>query len=721
MAPLILLLLIVCFYWKLTLTRQYDWGWGPDFATQVLPWFHVQARQWHAGEFPLWDPYLWGGQPLFGQAQPGSAYPLNWLLFLMPLDGTGAIKPGFLQGYFIAIHYMGALFCYWLCRDLGRSRTASVFAGLAFSVTGFLGTRNWPQMINGCVWAPLALLFVLRALRTQTEARPSGSAFRAVRQAVFGGAALGMAWLSGHHQIPLYTSIAMAGIWLHACIGNRARVRAAAVFFVFTGLVGALQILPAQEYGKIAKRWAGVPEGLAWNRPVPYPVHEQYSLSPKSIVGLATNQPERTLDPYMGIAFVTLAPLGVAFAWSNPAVRIVACIAGGAWIYALGGFTFVHGLLYVFVPIAEKARTPAAALHLFHLAAAALAAFGLDALRVTPARSRALRRATIALVIFGAILAADTQYSRPSGLDPRFGLTVIAAWLTAAVLRWRHAGPALIAILLVEASANTGALIAPRSEKGRTEWMDRMRANRDIAQFLKSQPGPFRVTVHDQRFEENWGAWHGIEMRLGYLASMTSNMAEWPHGPNGNRIFNTRYAIGLEPSGFHRRPVFRGASGLTVFEDPDVLPRAWAVHRAERLADSGALHRAMHERHADFRHTAFFQAAPAPEFADCREASSVEVTRYSDRAIRLHARMNCTGLVITAMTNFPGWAATIDGRAVPIIETNGLMPAVMVPEGDHEIELRYRPRSVALGAALTALGLIATAIVATRRTQQPAA
>lgn len=711
MAPLILLALIAGFYWKLTLTRQYDWGWGPDFATQVLPWFHVQARQWHAGEFPLWDPYLWGGQPLFGQAQPGAAYPLNWLLFLLPLDGTAAIKPGFLQGYFIAIHYMGALFCYWLCRDLGRSRAASIFAGLAFSLTGFLGTRNWPQMINGCVWAPLALLFILRAVR---------SCESAWRHAAFGGAALGMAWLSGHHQIPLYTSIALAAVWLHACFRDRALLRPAALFFVFTGLVGALQILPAQEYGRLAKRWAGVPEGLPWNRAVPYPVHEEYSLSPKSIAGLATNLPERTLDPYMGIAFVTLAPIGIALAWGSPHVRLFTCLAGGAWIYALGGFTFAHGLFYLFVPIAEKARTPAAALHLFHLAAAGLAAFGLDALRSAPARSRALRRATIALVALGAILAIDVQYLRPPDLDPRFGLAVAAAWLSAAVLRWRHAGPAFIAILLIEASANTGALIAPRSDKGRTECIDRMRDNRDVVRFLKSQPEPFRVTVLGRQFEENWGAWHGIEMRSGYLASMSSNMADWPHGDNGNRVFNTKFAIGKEPGAFHRQPVFQGSSGLTVFADPEAFPRAWAVHRAEQLPDARALHVAMHERHADFRHTAFFPHHTPPELPACNGTSEVEVARYSTSAMRLRARMSCGGLVVIAMTNFPGWSATIDGRAAPILEANGVMPALLVPAGGHEIELRYRPRSVMLGALLTLTGWIAVLILAVRWNQTAA-
>ena len=60
------------FFWKITLTSQFDWAWGPDLATQVTPWFAVQARRWHQGTFPLWDPFLWAGQPLLGQAQPGA-------------------------------------------------------------------------------------------------------------------------------------------------------------------------------------------------------------------------------------------------------------------------------------------------------------------------------------------------------------------------------------------------------------------------------------------------------------------------------------------------------------------------------------------------------------------------------------------------------------------------------------------------------------------------
>src|SRR5271165_2999757 len=148
--PLLLLLIVICFYWKITLTKQFNWIWGPDLAQQVMPWFEEESRQLQHSQLPLWDPHSWGGQPMIGQAQPGTAYPLNWILFLIPRT-KGHIALAALQWYYIAIHYMAALFCFLLCRDLGRSRIASLIAGIVYATATYIGTTDWPQMVSGAV------------------------------------------------------------------------------------------------------------------------------------------------------------------------------------------------------------------------------------------------------------------------------------------------------------------------------------------------------------------------------------------------------------------------------------------------------------------------------------------------------------------------------------------------------------------------------------------
>ncbi len=88
LAPAILSLLVILFNWKLVLTTEFTWLEGVDLVNQVMPWMQYQAGDWHKWRIPLWDPTSWYGQSLIGQAQPGVAYPLNWLLFWSTLRRT---------------------------------------------------------------------------------------------------------------------------------------------------------------------------------------------------------------------------------------------------------------------------------------------------------------------------------------------------------------------------------------------------------------------------------------------------------------------------------------------------------------------------------------------------------------------------------------------------------------------------------------------------------
>src|SRR5215472_2298116 len=350
----LLLVIIVSFFWKITLTSQFTWLESPDLANQVLPWQQVQAAAFHRGQFPAWDPYLWGGQSLIGQAQPGTAYPLNWILYSLPLK-DGHIRRSYLHWYFALLHALAAWFCYWLCRDLGRSRMASLIAGTAFALAGIVGTIDWPQMLNGAIWTPLVLMFLLRAVRGE----------RPVFSAALSGFFLGIAWLSGHHQIPIFITLAMAGVWaFYLFRGGKANwnvLALAGVFAVFLALTSALQVLPAYEYGHLARRWVGGPDPLGWNEVVPYSVHREHGLGLSTMFGLIIPGIHKEVDPYIGLVILSLATLGVALAWSDSRARMLAVMSLGGLFLSLGHQNVFHGLLYALLPMFEKARTPAMA------------------------------------------------------------------------------------------------------------------------------------------------------------------------------------------------------------------------------------------------------------------------------------------------------------------------------------------------------------------------
>jgi hypothetical protein len=62
-------------------------------------------------------------------------------------------------------------------------------------------------------------------------------------------------------------------------------------------------------------------------------------------------------------------------------------------------------------------------------------------------------------------------------------------------------------------------------------------------------------------------------------------------------------------------------------------------------------------------------------------------------------------LAVLNDTDYPGWKATVDGRAVPIVRANALFRGVEVPPGRHTIEFRYRPLSFVAGLTLSVAGL----------------
>ena len=50
-------------------------------------------------------------------------------------------------------------------------------------------------------------------------------------------------------------------------------------------------------------------------------------------------------------------------------------------------------------------------------------------------------------------------------------------------------------------------------------------------------------------------------------------------------------------------------------------------------------------------------------------------------------------LVVLSDFLYPGWEARVDGKSVPIHQTNGLFRGVEIETGEHRIEYRYRPLS----------------------------
>jgi hypothetical protein len=79
--------------------------------------------------------------------------------------------------------------------------------------------------------------------------------------------------------------------------------------------------------------------------------------------------------------------------------------------------------------------------------------------------------------------------------------------------------------------------------------------------------------------------------------------------------------------------------------------------------------------------------------------------------VRIAVRAAADSLLVLSDSWFPGWVATVDGAEVPIERANILFRAVLVPAGEHVVEFRYQPRSLQVGAMVSAASILMSVVL----------
>jgi hypothetical protein len=693
--PILLLAVLVSLgFWRYTLSSQFTFLEHEDGAYQVLPWYQVQARAWHEGEFPLWDRYVRGGQSLIGQMQPGAAFPLNWPLFLAPLK-RGFIQLKFIHWHYALMHLLAALFMYALARELNIRRFGALFSGLAFALTGHLSVVAWPQMLNGMIWIPLAFLFLHRAARA-----PWG--LPAWREAAMCGAVMGLAVLSGHHEAPLFTGLALVGLFGTICVSRASEstaeaVRSVAIFAavgVVAILISAVQILPAIEYGQDALRWVGGADPVAFGTDVPYYVHDQYRMQPLDTLGIIIPLLTGT-TPFAGLSLTALAAIGLGVCGRKPWATFYAALAIVTLFFTFGPQTIFHGWVYSLIPVADTARNAGRAIFVFNFALAILAAFGLDRF-LASARDQdlaaTLRNVRNALVGFAALTFGWNFWQRESSeFSAYFADQAMFAAFVAVILALliqarstnrvsrRLVECGLVGLLLLESGSLQRLYGTERRDSGRATYIQRLDEPRSVIEFLKKQETVFRYEVITDTQPVNFGAWHGLEDIGGYLASESLHsrrLGERIGWENINDFMNVVFTVAREPSRPNQVEVFADPSGWKVFRNENARARAWIEYTVA-----------------------------------CGEDGSARVVARTTNSTTVEASLGCPGTLLLSEFMTPGWQAWSGGEQLAVIDAYDAVRAVDLPTGRQTVKFLYQPSSVRLGALLSGLGVLVCAAV----------
>ena len=121
-----------------------------DSIRQIYLWKEFAADQFKKGQFPLWNPYTFSGQPLLANFQSSVFYPFNIFYVL-----TNARNAWILL--IVIQPFLGGIFMWLALRSFKLSQVASIFGAIAFMFSSYL--ISWMEngnIAHSYIWLPLA-------------------------------------------------------------------------------------------------------------------------------------------------------------------------------------------------------------------------------------------------------------------------------------------------------------------------------------------------------------------------------------------------------------------------------------------------------------------------------------------------------------------------------------------------------------------------------------
>ena len=725
----LLALAIALFYWKTLLTGQFTIIIGSEGVNLTYSWLHFWVHSIWQGHVPLWDPYAFGGRPFAGEMLPSAYYPPHLLFALVPLNRNGLISPGFFHQFLVLTHILCAYFMFALLRELRCSRFAAFVGACAFSLGGLLSRMIWPMYLESCIWLPAIFLFLLRAFRADRRGR-------AMIEAALGGLCLGMSILTGGigfsmmQGIFAMTAVLYYGARSHsdtavalqavALAGDRRAswIRAALILAMFLAVAagtGAVQLLPAREYSPLAMRFIDggafpAARKIPYNRLVPgmWPQSIVSALFPIAFDGRYGG--EEYFPFYIGVLPLFLAIVAIWRCWSHLWVRYLTVLAVFAFVYSLGEFSPLNGVLYAVVPFLWAARSANRFLYLVSFAMAILAAFGLDILLANanahwwaPAKN-ILKWVAIACAAALFVPGIFNQINLDSW--NALSLLVILAACGCFVHLTRHpAGPwlrgTLVVFILFDLSAFAW-LEADKASPGKPDAeLEQMISLRGAAGFVKSRPGLHRVRVTVEP-QPNVGDVYGIQSIWGGGATV---LTDYSRLGARDDLMNVGYYI-KPASAPDPNPLYQDAR-WKVYEYPAGFPRAWLVHKVIVAASPDAVFRDLNDPAINLRNTAVLDV-PLPRALDGEPgvAESVRFQSWEPDRMSMDVNTEKPGLLVLSEIYYPGWRASVNGKPAVIYNVDGALRGILAPQGSSRIELAYVPFSFYVGGAITLLTVI---------------
>ncbi len=714
-----------------------------DLVGQFIAWRAFAAESIRAGDFPLWNPHTFGGQPFLGGFQSALLYPPNVGFLFLPLERA--------LNFSVLLHLvvLAAGMAYWV-RQRGLGSLPAAVTGVTLALSGVV----WPHVYAGhlsnlctMAWVPWALAGIEAWTRS---GRPRGLLLAA--------AAVALQILAGQVQYVFFFGVA-AGV--HALVltalekPSRRRALLAVLLASAGGAVlAAAQLLPGLEAAR-----EGVRQGA-----LDFRFASAFALPPENLVTALVpgffGDAQAGAHPYWGrcyawemsVFFGVSGVVCVMAAWGERARRrqlaLDLLVAAALVLLALGRHTPLYQLLYDRVPGFSQFRGMSKFTFPALLFGLQVMAVGLDRGLRGGWPARRLGGGALAAGALGAAGAA-LLFARPAMVETVFawvrehgsddliapptfpeGAAAYSAWAlgsSAAVLlalgaivlctakraRWRWLLVALLGGEMIAFAIRHGAT---------TSRAAAMPA--EMSAFIAQHPGDYRVlnlTRPNNGFllgaPDLWGNDPGVLRR--YAELMTFTQGGDPARATQNLAFS---AIPPLYAMLRCRYAFVPADkGVSVVDVPNPMPHVALLSDYEVRAERDAILAALMRPDFDPRERVILEHEPVPKPAPGASGAARVVAAETD-ALTIEATVDAPAILLVTDLYARGWRArALAGSAqatYEILPANYVLRALPIGVGTHRLRLEYRPATFGPGLTISALawlGWVGVAVFVRRR------
>lgn len=702
----------MAFYPCLLLNQAY---FDNDLLAQFGPWRAFLKDQLAHGHFPLWNPYLLGGQPFFADLQNMMLYPLNYLTLPFSI-------PYGLSVFFFLHMVLAAIGMHLWLKSLQLSETSCRMGSLLFAFSNFF----WLELIHPPVLAAFAWLpWFFASLEVLSRGLKP-------RKAFYAGLAFAMLFLCGSFQVTvgaLYGSLTYFSFrfWTaRKSAKSPSKIRAKsilwiALLFLWGTLPLLAQLIPTLEFTTLTDRKA------------PNQSHEAFSalwsLPPKTLtqfffprISVPAGQDMAEAlqkgardkgDPlfanwgYLGIWVFFLFLFAFQRKEKNLLYFLGIFLITGL-IISFGTYTPFHHLASLTLPGFSLIRVPYRFLYLYVLAASVLAAFGFEQWRLgLDKSSRFLDRLKFPLIyvfVLGLpILFKPVQTWREAGA---FALGLAGLVLCGLAPSRKKLGvllfqTALILPLLLNGWANF--VPGPASnfdyEKNSKPLGEISESSRPYRLIFDSPRLFYPMEVHGQKYQLNYPQNAACMLKIrnfgGYNPLTLESKKDLDTLPlsalihlGAIRGILTQTDHGKIP-GFALKPL----KPYLLYEYQEPLSYLYAPTNLTVIPDRAKRLEALAKPDFDVSRQALlseetsFSGTVSP--SDPKVSYKTDLDEVDEQQFTVE--LGHDNLVVFAETMFPGWKAWVDGVPTPVFTADHLLRSVYLKAGRHQVTFRFAP------------------------------